>query len=274
MGKKIVDADKFLANIGAMVETIEGRAKAFKRLVVSEVATGVMEQLQQRAPSDSDLPDDYKQKLEAVQVTGRPASYAVVYKGKAKVASSLDPQRTVLYINVLDANDSSSEAELFMALKRFQPFTMDTMPLDIPRDKGYVVAKRVSRNETETIRKRIARQQGAIQRVVDKVGQKVVSKRAFDKNSAMIFTDLAFQVMRKELGIGLSKKPHWRASLKHVSSGSAFFKKLQMSPESKRLWNDPNYNGWIKAGLDLDSVSESSVGDLEDFQDKISKDYK
>lgn len=270
MAKPIIDASKFMKNLEAMVDTLPDRAEAFQRLVTHAVTEGVQEELMDRAPtSDPDLPDDYRRELQVVKVEGRDASYAVVYRGKPKIISHYDPEKTVLYIHLLKATDDSPTAALFGALARFQPFTMDTMPLDVPRDTAFVVAKVVTKAETDVIRKRLVRMKGLIQRVVTTKGKGIASKAAFDRNSALIFNDMAFQVLRKELGIGLSKKPHWRPALKFVASDPGFIKKLMMSDESVRLWNDPTYSGWKKAGMIQDVVGESSVNDLDDFQKKI-----
>ena len=269
MAKPIIQSDKFVQNLTKMVDTLAERADVFQQYMVREVASGVQEEIRARAPNDKDLPTDYKRELEVVRVDGRDASYAIVYRGRPESAKNLDPEKTVLYITILNTSDRSPEATLFLELSRFQPFTMDTMPLEVPRDTAFVVARVVTRAETDLVRKRVQRQKSKIQRVVDKFGRDVRSKRAFDINSAELFNDLAFQVLRKEFGIGLSKKPHWRPSLRFVAMDDAFVKKLSTSHDSQKLWNDPNWVGWRKLGKVKSTVPESSVEDLDDFQKKI-----
>lgn len=270
MPKPIIDTTKFMQSLNAMVDTLPERAEAFQRYVTQQVAMGVQEELQARAPaSDKDLPADYRQELQVVRVEGRPASYAVVYQGRPKVVSDYDPATTVLYITILNSFKDAKEADLFVALARFQPFTMDTMPLNVPRQTAFVIARVVTKAEVDIIRKRLTRLQPKIEKVVATKGKGIISKAAFDLNSSLIFNDMAFQVMRKELGIGLSKKPHWRPSLRFIAGDSAFIKKMQMTDESLRLWNDPKWTGWKKLGIMQESVDESSVEDLEDFQKQI-----
>lgn len=270
MPKPLIDSAQFLKRVQAMVDTLPERAEAFQRFVTHSVAEGVQEELVTRAPSsDPDLPQDYRRELQVVRVEGRDSSYAVVYRGKPKFVSEYDPERTVLYINLLRPTDDSPEAALFVALARFQPFTMDTMPLNVPRERAFVVARVVTKPEVDVIRSRLDRQKGKIEQAVAKYGKGVTSKSAFDRNSSLIFNDMAFQVLRKELGIGLSKKPHWRPALKFVSSNPSFLKRLQASAESIRLWNDPAWTGWKKLGIIEENVGEATVEDLEYFQDKI-----
>lgn len=269
MAKKILDAKQFKKNLTAMVDTLSERAEAFERFVVSEIAEAAHEQIVSRAPQDKDLPGDYKHALEVVKVDGRDASYAIVYRGNPVVVSDYDPEKTVLYIQFNGSKGDPKVRELFAALMRFQPFTMDTMPLDVPRDTGFVVARVVTKAEVTLVRKRVNQQKNAIVRVVSTKGDGVTSAKAFNHNTALLYSDLAFQVLRKELGIGLAKKPHWRPALLNVRSDASLIKNMMMSDESLRLWNDPSFQGFLKMGILKTTVSESSVEDLDDFQEKI-----
>lgn len=263
MAKREVEAHG-LEDLAKLLRELPGRCEALKRHVVSEMAKQAQRGVVAKEPGDDDLPA-YAADLRVVQVQGRDASFGVLYFGKAIPLKEHDSERTLLYVKPVDGGNTIEDF-LFAVLARFQPFAVAMFPSDVPLDKAFVVARRVSVREVAVVKERNVADRPKLEAAIKKYNLRIrLDPVAIDDVETV--SDTMFAVLRKELGVGVSKKPHWRPAIRLAGSSSTV-KGLVASKLVQRLLSG-RYRGWVKLGMLGDKVTEQEIKSIEEFQEKL-----
>jgi len=240
------------------------RLKALQRHVTSEVAIAFNEKLKATAPNDP-LLGNYAKDMHVAQVEGGVHdAYASVCAAKVVKIRDLDPATTVLYLRHPDAEPRDS---IYSYLAAFHPFDVGLFPVGIPIDMVYLVARTVSPAEVALVRQRNIKDRQKLNHAIEKAKVRGVQVDNVDLGEAKALTDIAFLVIRKELGIGMSKKPHWRQALRMIGAGSTL-KGIVASKTVSRLISG-RYRGFDKLGMLSDKATDQQMKSTKQFQEKI-----
>jgi|GEM_PF-4080209 len=150
------------------------------------------------------------------------------------------------------------------ALEKLGPFPIDVLPSAIPRDRGYFMFRRARPDEVMALRERVISRRDEIRAVVTGAG--------FDEevtpDDIAAYSDVVFEVLRREFGYGGAAQPHWRPAVRAVLRGSTM-KHLAGSQALADLLVSPNYHGWVRLGIIGSNVTYGEIESLSRFQNKI-----
>lgn len=270
--KPLIQKDKNFDKLVYMVtKELHGRLEGVKRKVVQSIAHSAMGGVQMKAPSqDPDL-ENYTEDFELVQLdSSKDVAYGFVYKGGPISSAEQDTARTVLDVKPIEKKVGRWSL-IFSIMGEYGPFTLNTWPLKIPKDKAYIIFRNVSKAEVKEIEERNQREANDIRLALAATGLRV-SLHDFGtaRNDLDIEKDMAFTVMRKELGIATRAAPHWRPGIRTARAGNSVDRAINDKDVQKSM-SDMNYQGWKGLGMMSETVSNSDIKDIEDFQDKIIK---
>lgn len=271
MAKPIVDLMGSQKKLDKFIKQLDQRVNSLRKHFVSEIARELKKNLGELAPrGDKDLPQDYNRSFDVVMVqSSKDPTYGVLYYGEPIKADTQDVTTTLLYVKPVSYSDDSVEGEAFRVLAKFSPYTVDMFPTDVPSDKAYVIYRKVSPREVVLIREKNNRDRPELTKRLKEQGFDV-DLTPVDLSKLEIVNDLVFQVIRKELGIGASKKPHWRPAIRSVAS-SKFIEDLLSSKEVARTLTNMEYRGWKSLGSVPKKVVISDLEDIEEFQERITE---
>ena len=243
------------------------RADALCRVALREIARDALEQIQELAPSDDPDTEGYADELDVYQVAKK-VSFAILHSGKnpPRKVADLDPATTVLDIRPA-SRSTKKTAFVFRALAHFGPFTVETWPPVVLKDDTFVVHRRVRADEVQRVKLKNQKDQDAIATVLRDNG--IAYKKGETKVADVeAISDLQFQVIRKEFGLGVKANPHWRPALKRVHM-KAVIKKLEKDKRLFRALLDADYRGWGILGTMKLKADADVKNDIEDFQKRI-----
>lgn len=246
-----------------LVEEWQERLEAFIAALPQEVAKDVHLDIMKMAPSD--MPK-YPDMLKVVQFPDQ-QGWKVVgvlppgWNYSQRLRTS-DVQRTVLYVlPKLRAGKVVSEAAV--VLERNNPWTMDTLPYEPRKDEASLRARRID----ESLVKKVEEERKADRaRIVSELRSLGVPIRATGKVllERRVSRDIAFEVLRREKGIGMPGKAHWRPAVRAIYT--QHFKKAM---EELGVWMvDPENEQW-KERRNLPPETASVIKRVQEFQDRI-----
>jgi len=262
------DFDKLVYMV---TKELHGRLDGVKRQVVKSIAQSAMEGVQMKAPSqDPDL-ENYTNDFELVQLDGgKDVAYGFVYKGGPISSSEQDTATTVLDVRPIEKKVGRWSL-IFSIMGEYGPFTLNTWPLKIPKDRAYIVFRTVSKGEVAEIEERNQRDANSIRLALAATGMRVtLHDFGTVRNELSIEKDMAFTVMRKELGIATRASPHWRPGIRSARSGNSIDRAIN-DKDVRRSMSDMKYQGWSGLGMMSETVSKADLKDIDDFQGKIIK---
>lgn len=262
--RQIVDARQAW-KLRTLAAELPKRVEAVKRYVAQRVTEDLAGEVGQRAPrGHPNLPSNYPD-LEIVAVDdSRGPSYAAVFVGKATRTGALNPASTVLYVRAFDEVDQSPAAKAVRALEGLSPFVMDALPATIPRETGYFTFRKVRPDEVLAVMEKNAADAAKIAEAMRDSG---LDPRV-DHDEVAAYSDVVFEVLRLEYGLGGEKRPHWRPAVRAVVAGSTM-KTLMGDADLAKALRDPLYRGWHKLGIMGDKLTYSDVEPLARFEQKI-----
>jgi hypothetical protein len=271
--KPMIQKDKDFDKLVHMVtKELYGRLDGVKRKVVQSISHTAMEGVQMKAPREDPDLENYTNDFELVQLdSGKDISYGFVYKG-GPISSSAEQDTDTTVLEVMPIKKKVGRWSLiFSIMGEYGPFTLNTWPLKIPKDRAYISFRNVSKAEVKNIEERNQREANDIRLALSKTGMRV-SLHDFGTvtNSLDIKKDMAFTVMRKELGIATRATPHWRPGIRTAKSGNSVNRAIN-DMEVQKSMSDMNYQGWKGLGMMSETVSNSDIKEIEEFQDKIIK---
>ena len=251
-----------------ITKELKPRMKAVKKEITKSISEIAMEGIQKRAPKTL---DGYEKNLTNNHVKGddKVIGYAILHRGKMVKGAELDKKTTLLYIKPIKRKVGKWTG-VFRALKDFGPFTLDTWPVKIPKDKGHVVFQQTNERLVNEVKGRNSRELNELTLRLRTVNIRL-SRNDFNVNTSKLdlSEDMAFRVIRKEKGIGgESASPHWRPGIEDARSGNSLTKILSKQTISKTL-SDPNFRGWQTLGNIKQEVEPNKLEQIEKFQKMI-----
>jgi len=268
----VITRDKYFDQLVHMVtKELHDRVTGMQRGVVNSIAQSAMVGVQNKAPSQDPELGNYSDDFELVMLSDKKQiSYGFVYKGKMISSSEQDVDTTVLDVRPV-VKKIGRWSLVFSIMGEYGPFTLNTWPLKIPKDKAHIIFRSVSKAEAKEIESRNLREVNELRLALATTGIRVsLSEFGSVRNKLDIKKNMAFTVMRKELGIGVKATPHWRPGIRQGRSSGAISKAIQNS-DVVRSMMDMRYQGWKELGMISETVSKADLSDLAEFQSEIIK---
>jgi len=200
-----------------LVSELDERTKAIIQWLPFLVAENTLADIKGGAPGD--VPNYPKMlQLRQLELRGVDSTVGIVAPGYSHSArlSAKDATVTLLFIKAVrrlnpdtGKRESSRVAKL---LAKHSPWTMGTLPVELPRKIATMRALRVTEREVKKIEKmRVADLPGVVSSL-KKWG--VVLRDGGDKIKRRASRDIAFEVLRREFGIEAKHRAHWRPALR------------------------------------------------------------
>lgn len=246
-----------------LVDEWQERLEAFIAALPQDVAKDVHLDVMKLAPDD--IPK-YPEMLKVVQFPDQ-QGWKVVgvlppgWNYSQRLRAS-DIQRTVLYI-LPKLRGGKVVSEAAVVLERNNPWTMDTLPYEPRKDEASIRARRID----EGLVKKVEEERKADKaRVISELRSLGVPIRATGKVllERRVSRDIAFEVLRREKGIGMPGKAHWRPAVRAIYT--QHFKKAM---EELGLWMVDPENGQWKERRNLPPEVASVLKRVQEFQDRI-----
>lgn len=248
-------------------EDLLDRGEAFKRHVTHGVAKSALNEIMSKFIPDKET-GNYVDELDIRWVKIPEPAYAILHSGRipVKKVSDLDAETTVLYIKPVTTRASTKTQHIYSLLESWSPFTVYTWPPVLPKDRAFVVFRTVRKDEVDRVKKKNIEDMDNILLELNRSGVRL-KKENFVVQDIEAVSDLSFQIIRKEFGIGQKKYDVWRRALKRAKSTKNLNELIDKI--SYRTMIDPNYFGWHNLGKIKKRVDFDDLKDIEDFQDAI-----
>jgi len=249
-----------------LAEEWPDRLKAFTLALPQDVAKMVYEDVLKLAPTD--IPK-YPEMLKVVQFPEQQGwqVMGIIPPGwnYSQRLKSSDVQRTVLYV-LPKVRAGKVVSEAAVVLERNNPWTMNTLPYEPKRVEASLRARRVDEQDV----KRIEQQREADKsKIISELRSLGVPIRAEGKVllERRVSRDIAFEVLRREKGIGVPGKAHWRPAVRAI-----FTQHFKRAMEELGPWMaDPKDEGW-EEDRNLPIEAASVIKRVQEFQDRIAPD--
>ena len=243
------------------------RIRAYKRLAMLKIVREVLESLQDDAPVLEGEDKPYTNHLDIYRVRGSD-TYAILHDGRVptKHLSDLDGETTALYVKP-PGRPIGKQGAIAQLLAPFSPFTLRSWPAVLNRSPAVVVYRSVRRDEVRRIYNRNLKDQHSMKQALARVGVRFkVDEYAAEDVEAV--SDIVFQVLRLEFGLGTRKQPHWRPGIRKGQS-SAVLRWVAEQPQIVRTLSDPRYPGWRSLGMIRKVIEARDLEELREFQERI-----
>jgi len=140
---------------------------------------------------------------------------------------------------------------------------MGTLPYEPSKQEASVRSRRVDEKDVQAVEKKREADKDAIIQELRSLG---VPIRATGKVllERRVSRDIAFEVLRREKGIGMPGKAHWRPAVRAI-----YTQHFKRAMEEFGLWMaDPDNEEWQK-NRNLPIEAESVIEQVQEFQDRI-----
>lgn len=239
------------------------RLEAFIEALPRRIAEQLHQDVVKLAPSD--LPG-YPDMLKAVEFP-RQGDWQIAgvippgWNFSQRLKTS-DAQRTILTVKPkMVGGKVVSEAAVVLA--RNNPWTMATLPWEPTRREASLVSRRVNEQDVKDIEQQRQLDRPAIVAELRELG---VSIRPKDKVllGRRVTRDLAFEILRREKGIGVPGHAHWRPAVQAI-----FSQHLKKTMKELAPWmSDPENEEW-EARQNLPVEAASVIKRVQEFQKRI-----
>ena len=246
-----------------LVSEWQDRLDAFILALPQEIAQRVHLDVQKLAPTD--IPK-YPEMLKVVQFP-RQGDWQLIgvippgwnYSQRLKGS---DLQRTIIYV-LPKMRGGEVVSQAAVVLSRNNPWTMNTLPYEPKKTEASLRARRISERDVKAIEVKRNADKKAIEEELRALG---VPIRATGKVllERRVSRDIAFEVLRREKGIGMPGKAHWRPAVRAIYT--QHFKKAM---EELGVWMaDPDNEEW-EEDRNLPIEAASVIKKVQEFQDRI-----
>lgn len=239
------------------------RLAAFILALPQEVAKDVRLDVMKLAPAD--IPK-YPDMLKVVQFP-RQGDWQLMgiippgwnYSQRLKTS---DAQRTILEIHPkMKGGEVVSQAAV--VLSRNNPWTMQTLPYEPNRREASIRSRRVDEKAVKVVEKEREAQKTVIIQELRSLGVPVRAKGKV-LLQRRVSRDIAFEVLRREKGIGMPGKAHWRPAVRAV-----YTQHFKSAMEELGVWMaDPENEAW-REDRNLPIEAASVIKRVQEFQDRI-----
>lgn len=266
--KTIIDTKAAQRAISAYAKTLEERGEALMRVATAKLADEMKRNVRAMAPGGTAAPElnNYTDHLAVVYTPGKKA-HTVLYVGQPIKAERMATESFVYLVRPVSADDKGGRALTYAVLNQFAPFTKETFPKGIPVDRAYVLARNATPAQVEAVAAKNVADAERLEAALKKEGVsglRVAKEASFEETP--VFEDIAFMVMRRELGMGMAKAQHWRPALRVVRQ-AAFMGRFMASSYVRGIF-DPSNPSWESVGV-RSEVPASKLEDTRKFQETI-----
>lgn len=267
MGKEFIEFAFDQKLFDKFVKELPERSKAYQRHVVLELTKRAKDNVVAKAPSDPNLMD-YQKELDVYRYRDfKNPKFAILYDRAVESGAKLSSETTLLTIRPTRRNPGAI-APVLNILKEFQPFTLNTWPVKIPRDKAWIIYKDVK--DSGIVKRAEMQNKRDMPSIIRKLQATKFRLRASDfrppKDDLEVMSGIALEVVRAELGISRKKHSHWRPAIRELETE---INKIMMSKESIMTLAAANYKRWTKLGLISKTASDSTELGIQSFQKAI-----
>ena len=194
------------------VKTFDRRFEAIARILLIRLGKNTLDDVKDRLP-DTNTFRDYKKALELVQIKGlswkRGHLGFFVGARLSTLFDKIDPENNVLVFPIQTGARASIPISI---LRRFEPWTVSTLPSMKGGFTGKVVAKTANKSEVARLEQKNKKDLPAVAALFRKAGIDLFPGPAIFNGEVQI--DLARLAVRTEYGYeGYPKHPHWRPAL-------------------------------------------------------------
>lgn len=252
-----------------LVSELDERTKAIIEWLPYLVARETMKDVINGAPRD--VPGYPKMlKLRQIELRDVDSTIGIIAPGYAhsRRLSAQDATVTLLFIKAVrrmnpdtGKRESSKVARL---IAKHSPWTMGTLPIELPRNLATMRALRVSEREVKKVEEMRMADLPGIVGTLRKWG--VTLRTRGQKIERRATRDLAFEVLRREFGIEAKHRAHWRPALRtartaHVDAALKGLLRWLAIP-SERRW---------KKRLVIKKEQPGVAKRIKRFQDAVAK---
>jgi hypothetical protein len=240
------------------------RAAAVRRYTMREVARSAERELKSRLSASREY-GDLSKAVKLFSVQGTDSSYLLTLRAKERGGRDLDPKKTVIFITPRKHATTPTDAATTI-LARYNPWTLDTLPIAPKRRYAVVIYRSVSEKAVIHARRAIIRNRIRWEPELARAGA-VVSRNPVNLLSVRTAPDISAMSMNLEFGLRGESKPHWRPTILSVKKGKAIRAAMKAA---RRAMVDPRYMGWKSWSTDVGAaVNVSELKKYAPFQSKM-----
>jgi len=237
-----IAAPKNMAKVEKLMKSWPKRADAVLGYVAYLAADAALDQVKRKIPNSAEW-KKYRNSLTLARVSGLPAYcvYAAVKSGKGK---KVDPKEEILFIK--PTRRSKRIPKRVKILQEFSPWTWETLPFMPSKRNAVIVTRRVRKKESDKIGEDRNADERSWRGKLLKAGiraTKADRKKIKIPRKAKVITDVAFEALRLEFGLGgMKPKAHWRPAIMRLKS--LMLKRIMSNKKVKAAMMDPSFTGW------------------------------
>ena len=212
-----IDPKAYNKRVELLVSELDERCAAIIDWLPFMVAGSTLTDIKGGAPGDiAGYPKMLK--LRDVPVKGVDRTVAIMVPGYAhsQRLRASDSPVTLLFIKAVKRfNEETGKREAIGAAKllaQHSPWTMSTLPVELPRKWGTMRAVRATAREVEKIEEMRREDLPEVTRTLIEHGMTI--RKGTEKISRRVTRDLAFEVLRREFGIEAKHRAHWRPAIR------------------------------------------------------------
>ena len=255
-----------LAHVKALqrlAKELPKRSAAIRRNFVYSAATRVHEELLKRIPSDTDY-TKLRESLEVVRAKHSAPIYAVRALPPKTRVDALKADAVVIYIRVSSKNTRIPKE--IRILEKHSPWTLETLPFKPLARYATMLHRRASTLEVHRVARLREADRNVWQPALNAAGvprrpRTEEGKQVLQGDSA---SDVVFESLSLEFGMGRQSVPHWRPAVRSILSG-AFSKEFKKRPDVRKTLSDGRFAGWRKYNQ-LGAASTASVTELSEYE--------
>lgn len=256
MDRQFLEAMRFL-------ESLPGRTGRMMEEAARGAAEAALQEIYRRLP-DRSAYRVYRRSLRVVGVNGLPWTWGVQADPRAAGARKLDSTQTAIYVRPRPGQRAPAAVYV---LRKWGPWTVETLPFVPDRNLCEVEYRRVSRGFVASVAARNREQKRMWQHTLGQVGRKPTSS----KMSALpprvgLVPDFALDAVRLEFGLnGVKAQPHWGPALGNLAGGG--LRAISRQDRLRRLL-DPRET-WKGPSPSAPKISQGEAEMLDFFQKTV-----
>lgn len=252
------------AKLQRLLKEQDQRVPATVQRLLQDVGTQAHAALLARSPK-GDRWTRYLQDIRLGHVSGMPYSVAVYHRSTATEVKEPDPKEAVVIVRPRKGLLRPVSEEV-LVLKRFNPWTLDTLPFMPDRQVATLLYRRVGERKAQKVAQARRDDKVLWRAALDKIGKRVVKKEK--PPEPKIVVDVTYEVAKLEFGLGGARiEPAWGPMVRSLPS---LAKQWTVRSTSRRALRDPAFRGW-RAWLtpSTEPVGADQVAGFEWFQRRL-----
>lgn len=195
-----------------LISELPDRVQAIIDYFPAGIAVLVLDELRKNAPSDIDRYPGMLE-LRKLDLQGIDSTVGIIVPGSAhsQKLRMEDVGDTVLYVRAKRGAGGSPDPGAVI-LAEHNPWTMATLPYEPAKRQAVVMSRKVSPREFSKITERREAEKEGVMAQLKSIGVTPVRVHPV-MIQRKVGRDIAFEVMRREFGVGGKHKAHWRPAV-------------------------------------------------------------